>query len=163
MSGSRTIQPERIALIEPLPRCCRSSCADLHAMRRPRAATNPLNRRSRLRHRSEEEEYVNVDATNTEVATHLDRIGQVAISVSDLARSKDFYQNKLGMKFLFDAGSMAFFQCGDIRILIGASDKPIETSSTILYFKVGDIHAVHTHLAGKGVTFTDPPHLVAKM
>jgi len=106
---------------------------------------------------------VNVDATNTEVATHLDRIGQVAISVSDLARSKDFYQNKLGMKFLFDAGSMAFFQCGDIRILIGASDKPIETSSTILYFKVGDIHAVHTHLAGKGVTFTDPPHLVAKM
>jgi len=41
---------------------------------------------------------------------HLENIGQIALTVRDLARSKEFYQNILGMKFLFDAGTMAFFQ-----------------------------------------------------
>ena len=39
----------------------------------------------------------------------LDKIGQIAITVDDLPRAKDFYQNTLGMKFLFDAGALAFF------------------------------------------------------
>ena len=55
---------------------------------------------------------------------HLEDIGQIAVTVSDLARSKDFYQNVLGFDFLFDAGPMSFFQCGKIRFAIGTSDKP---------------------------------------
>jgi methylmalonyl-CoA/ethylmalonyl-CoA epimerase len=51
-------------------------------------------------------------------AVHLDEIGQIAVTVSDLARSKDFYQNVLGMRFLFDAGPMSFFQCGKIRFAL---------------------------------------------
>ena len=46
----------------------------------------------------------------------LDEIGQIAVTVTDLARSRDFYQNVLGMQFLFDAGSMVFFQCGKMRL-----------------------------------------------
>jgi methylmalonyl-CoA/ethylmalonyl-CoA epimerase len=96
-------------------------------------------------------------------AVHLDSIGQIAISVSDLQRSTDFYQNILGMKFLFDAGSMAFFQCGTVRLMIGTSDKPITGAGIILYFEVRDIHGTHTVLRDRGVTFLTQPHLVAKM
>jgi len=47
------------------------------------------------------------------------------------------------MKFLFDAGSMAFFQCGEIRFMIGASEDPAPRGGTLLYFKVQDIHRTH--------------------
>jgi catechol 2,3-dioxygenase-like lactoylglutathione lyase family enzyme len=52
-------------------------------------------------------------------AVHLDQIGQIAITVSDLARSQQFYQHTLGMKLLFNAGNMAFFQCGSVRLMLG--------------------------------------------
>lgn len=94
---------------------------------------------------------------------HLDEIGQIALSVSDLARSKDFYQNTLGMKFLFDAGSMAFFQCGNIRFALGVSPTAIAPGGTILYFLVEDIEKTHELLTAKGVKFLQKPHFIAKM
>jgi methylmalonyl-CoA/ethylmalonyl-CoA epimerase len=96
-------------------------------------------------------------------AVHFDKIGQIALTVTDIARSKDFYQNILGMKFLFDAGTMAFFQCGDIRFMIGASQEASPRGGTLLYFKVHDIHQTHEFLKEKGVVFHQRPHLVAKM
>jgi methylmalonyl-CoA/ethylmalonyl-CoA epimerase len=96
-------------------------------------------------------------------AVHFDTIGQIAITVGDLAKAKYFYLNTLGMKFLFDAGSMAFFQCGDIRFMIGASDQPGPRGGTILYFKVQDIKGTHAVLIEQGVEFEQAPHLVAKM
>lgn len=94
---------------------------------------------------------------------HLDRIGQIAVTVSDLARAKDFYQNTLGIRHLFDAGTMSFFQCGEVRLMIGASEKPVQPGGTILYFRVAEIHAAHAALEARGAAFTHKPHLVAKM
>ena len=94
---------------------------------------------------------------------HLDRIGQIALTVSDLARAKRFYADTLGVRHLFDAGTMSFFQCGDIRLMIGASEKPVQSGGTILYFRVDDIHAAHATLEARGVTFLQKPNLVAKM
>jgi len=96
-------------------------------------------------------------------AVVLDKIGQIAITVRDLARAKDFYQSTLGMKFLFDAGAMCFFQCGEIRFALGASEQHTPTTGTILYFKVADIHRTHALLKGQDVAFVQPPHLVARM
>jgi len=96
-------------------------------------------------------------------AVHLDHISQIAITVSDLASAKQFYQHALGMQFRFDAGTMAFFQCGAVRLLIGIGDKPFAPSSTILYFKVPDIESTYATLLAGGVTFAQPPHLVARM
>jgi len=96
-------------------------------------------------------------------AVALDKIGQIAITVRDLARAKDFYKNTLGMKSLFDAGAMCFFQCGEIRFAIGASEQHTATSGTILYFKVADIHRTHALLKEQDVAFLQPPHLVARM
>jgi methylmalonyl-CoA/ethylmalonyl-CoA epimerase len=100
---------------------------------------------------------------STQSAVHFDTIGQIAITVGDLARSRDFYQNALGMKFLFDAGNMAFFQCGNIRLMIGTSDQAGPRGGTILYFKVQDIQETYALLKDRGVEFEQAPHLVAKM
>jgi len=104
---------------------------------------------------------------SSEVATspsvHLDEIGQIAVTVSDLERSKDFYRNVLGLQFLFDAGTMAFFRCGTIRFAIGKSNTPVAPSGTILYFRVPDIQSAHRALAAKGVDFTQAPFRVAQM
>ena len=94
---------------------------------------------------------------------NLEKIGQIAITVDDIARAKDFYQNTLGMKFLFDAGHLAFFKCGDIRLMLTTPDKPGPRGGTVLYFKVDDIHATHAALKERGAAFIDEPHLIAKM
>jgi methylmalonyl-CoA/ethylmalonyl-CoA epimerase len=96
----------------------------------------------------------------------LECIGQIALTVRDLSEAKRFYQETLGMKFLFDAGSMIFFQCGTVRLLLGLSEKPAESiagSGTIVYFKVADIKAVCAVLKAQGVEFVQDAHLVAKM
>src|SRR5277367_4760244 len=71
------------------------------------------------------------------------------------------------MKFLFDAGSMVFFQCGTVRLMLGLGEKPagesVAGSGTILYFKVAEIEAVCAVLKVQGVEFVQDPHLVAKM
>ena len=94
---------------------------------------------------------------------HIEKIGQIALTVTDLARSRDFYERTLGMRFLFDAGSMVFFQCGDVRFALGAENADAPRGGTILYFKVEDLPAVHSHLAAQGVQFVQQPHLVARM
>lgn len=93
----------------------------------------------------------------------LEKIGQIAITVDDLSRARDFYKNTLGMKFLFDAGNLAFFKCGDIRLMLSTPDKPGPRGGTILYFQVPDIHATYSALKQRDVSFIDEPHLIAKM
>jgi catechol 2,3-dioxygenase-like lactoylglutathione lyase family enzyme len=94
---------------------------------------------------------------------HLDEIAQIAVTVSDLQRSKNFYRDVLGMPLLFDAGPMSFFQCGKIRFAIGTSSAPVAPSGTILYFRVADIHSAHAALVARGVVFTQSPFRVARM
>jgi methylmalonyl-CoA/ethylmalonyl-CoA epimerase len=102
-------------------------------------------------------------AEEVQQSVHLSDIGQVAVTVRDIARAKNFYQNILGMQFLFEAGTMVFFQCGTIRLMIGESKKPATNDGTILYFRVHDIHAVHAALTSRGVSIVQEPHLVARM
>ena len=83
-------------------------------------------------------------------AVTFDHIGQIALTVDDLARAKNFYQNTLGMKFLFDAGQLAFLQCSDIRIMLSTPEKSEPRGGTILYYKVDDIHSTHSALKQRG-------------
>lgn len=96
-------------------------------------------------------------------AVHLDGIGQIALTVTDLSESRRFYAETLGMKFLFDAGTMAFFECGGIRLMIGLAEKPGALGGTILYFRVADIRSVCYALGSQGVELVEDAHLVAKM
>jgi methylmalonyl-CoA/ethylmalonyl-CoA epimerase len=100
---------------------------------------------------------------NVKQSVHLSEIGQIALTVQDLQRAKDFYQNTLGMQLLFEAGAMAFFQCGSIRLMLGTSEKSAPSEGTILYFRVADIHGVHSALKDRGVPFVQEPHVAARM
>jgi methylmalonyl-CoA/ethylmalonyl-CoA epimerase len=93
----------------------------------------------------------------------LDTIGQIALTVDDLAKAKDFYQNTLGMKFLFDAGHLAFLQCGNIRLMLTTPEKQEPRGGTILYYKVADINATCAAIKARGVFLLQEPHLIAKM
>ena len=93
----------------------------------------------------------------------LSAIGQIGITITDVERAIRFYRDTLGMKFLFQAGSLAFFDCAGVRLMLSASEKPGETYSSILYFRVPDIQAASSALESRGVVLEHPAHLVARM
>jgi len=98
--------------------------------------------------------------TRTQIS--LDKIGQVAILVKDVARATEFYRDKLAMKYLFSAGSLSFFDCGGIRIMLDKPEKP-EMGTSIIYFKVPEINEAYEQMKARGVEFVDKPHLIAKL
>jgi methylmalonyl-CoA/ethylmalonyl-CoA epimerase len=107
-----------------------------------------------------------MNATTESLAStsiQIESIGQIALTVHDLAEAKNFYQEILGIEFLFDAGTMAFFQIGSIRLMLGLAEKPTTPEGTILYFRVADIGGAAEAFKHKGVVFLQEPHLVAKM
>ena len=89
-------------------------------------------------------------------------VGQLLIPVTDLRRAIAFYRDTLGLRFLFEAPpQMSFFQAGSVRLLVGVPEPgQFSEHSSMVYFKVDDIHAVHRTLAARGVTFVAAPHLV---
>ena len=98
------------------------------------------------------------------VAFGLSQIGQIAINVHDAGRAVAFYRDQLGMRFLFSAGQLAFFDAGGIRLMLDKAEKPeFDHPSSILYFKVPDIKQAHATLAERGVKFEDTPHMIARM
>lgn len=92
-------------------------------------------------------------------------LGQVALTVSDVARSTAFYRDVVGLRFLFAAGpSLAFLDLGNVRLMLSAPEGTFTPGSgTVLYLRVADILASFAALRGRGVTFVDEPHLVAPM
>jgi methylmalonyl-CoA/ethylmalonyl-CoA epimerase len=89
-------------------------------------------------------------------------IGQVGLFVADLDRAVAFYRDALGLRFLFQAPpGMAFFQCGEVRLLLGLPEGDAGAAvSPLVYFRVADIERAHRALAGRGVEFERPPHLL---
>ena len=94
----------------------------------------------------------------------LSRIGQVALRIHDLDRTIEFYRDALGMTFLFSTPTMAFFDCGGVRLMLSIPERPeFDRPGSILYFKVEDIEAARSTLIDRGVEFIDEPHLIARL
>lgn len=93
----------------------------------------------------------------------LSQISQIAVSVSDLERATAFYRDKLGMKYLFTANGMAFFDCDGIRLMLARLDRAESAGAKfVVYFKVEDIQKGYQTLLGRGVKFEEEPELAAK-
>lgn len=96
----------------------------------------------------------------------IEKIGQIAIPVTDVERAIVFYRDVLGLAFLFQAGpNLAFFDCGGVRILL---DKPeqegeFERHSSVIYFSVADIRSSFAEVVQKGAEVVDQPHLIARL
>jgi methylmalonyl-CoA/ethylmalonyl-CoA epimerase len=99
------------------------------------------------------------------MSAEITSIGQIGITVKDLARAVAFYRDVVGLKFLFETAGMAFFNCGDTRVMMTLPEKehPDSTYSTIIYYKTADITGAAEAMIAKGAKFDAPPHLIAKM
>jgi len=94
----------------------------------------------------------------------IQNIGQISIVVKDVERATAFYRDVLGLKFLFNAPSMAFFDCGGVRLMLGTASSPeYDHPSSILYFRVADIQAGYQRLVEKKVEIISAPRLIAPM
>jgi catechol 2,3-dioxygenase-like lactoylglutathione lyase family enzyme len=94
----------------------------------------------------------------------LRRIGQIAITVRDLARATAFYRDTLGMRFLYEFPGLAFFDCGGIRLIMSVPESPeFDHPTSVLYYAVDDIGGAHRALRDRGVAFERDPHLIAKL
>lgn len=91
-------------------------------------------------------------------------IGQISIIVHDLQRATAFYRDALGLPLLFTVPNLAFFDCGGVRLMLGPAETPeLDHPSSILYFRVPDIHAAYRRLLETGVKIEAPPRLIAPM
>lgn len=98
------------------------------------------------------------------MATPIEGIGQIAIRTHDLLAAVTFYRDALGLEFLFDAGHMAFFRCGSVRLMLAVPENAsVDHPSSIVYFRVGDIESSYRELSGRGVSFDEEPQLIARM
>jgi methylmalonyl-CoA/ethylmalonyl-CoA epimerase len=98
------------------------------------------------------------------VGIGISRLGQVSINVHDVERATAFYRDTLSLPLLFTAGGMAFFGCGDVRLMLARAEKPeFDHPSSVLYFTVPDIEAAHRQMLAGGTHFEGEPHVIAKM
>jgi methylmalonyl-CoA/ethylmalonyl-CoA epimerase len=93
----------------------------------------------------------------------LSTIGQIGITVKDVARAVAFYRDVLGMNLLFQVPNMGFFACDGVRLMLSTAENPAEQYSSIVYFRVPDIQHAFQTLSQRGAPFDAEPHLLARM
>ena len=99
-----------------------------------------------------------------ETQTRLGPIGQIARSVSDTKASETWYRDVLKLPHLYTFGTLAFFDCGGVRLMLGVPEAPeFDHPASVLYYKVGDIHAAWKSLSEAGADLRSEPHLVARL
>jgi len=102
---------------------------------------------------------------NSASAPQLSSIGQIAVTVRDVAQAKAFYHGILGLKLLFDAGpNLAFLAAGSVRIMLTTSQGSGEAGkNSVLYFHTPAVESAYATFVAAGAKPEDPPHFVAKL
>jgi methylmalonyl-CoA/ethylmalonyl-CoA epimerase len=94
----------------------------------------------------------------------LSKIQQIAVVVHDTPKAVAFYRDVLGMTLLFEAPpSLAFFDCGGIRLMLGPASSPEFDQKSFIYYHVADIQQAARELEARGVAFDEKPHVVARL
>jgi methylmalonyl-CoA/ethylmalonyl-CoA epimerase len=95
---------------------------------------------------------------------NLSQIGQIALPVSDVDRSEEFYATVVGLRKLYRYGNLSFFDCAGVRLLLEkVHDGATPRRGGCIYFRCADIALTVAELKRRGVTLTYQPHLIAKM
>ncbi len=93
----------------------------------------------------------------------IDKIGQIAITVSNIEKSMLFYRDTIGLKYLFHDNNVALFDLNGIRLMLGKNEsdqkKPF---GMIIYFMVNEINSEFEKIKNKGVKTIREPHFTAK-
>lgn len=90
------------------------------------------------------------------------RFEQVALTVTDVDAARTFYRDRLGLRLMFEANNMLFFDVGGTRLMIArdeARQRPVRPGG-ILYFHVEDFAAALVRLQGTRATLVGPVETV---
>jgi predicted enzyme related to lactoylglutathione lyase len=92
-------------------------------------------------------------------------IRQIAITVADVGTALPFYQDVLGLKFLFRPGpNLAFLAAGNTRIMLTTPQGAgTPGHNSILYFTVTGITEAHAAIVARGARSERDPQLTARM
>ena len=85
-------------------------------------------------------------------------ISQIARTVKNVASSRAWYEDVLGLPHLYSFGALAFFDCDGTRLFLSEGEGG--ASESILYFAVEDIRTAYDALVRRGVDFINAPHLI---
>ncbi len=89
--------------------------------------------------------------TNLDALTHnVGKLGQLAITVSDVNAALAFYRDVLGLAFLFaPSENLAFLQCGETRLMLSTPQGSGQVGkNSIPYFCVKEIENFFASLSG---------------
>ena len=89
------------------------------------------------------------------------KLVQIALTSRDLERSKAFYRDLLGLKFLFEVSNMVFFQLGDLRLMLGKEDR-LTPGGSALYIDAPDIDTLSVEMEARGIRFDGPATVVQR-
>jgi catechol 2,3-dioxygenase-like lactoylglutathione lyase family enzyme len=84
-------------------------------------------------------------------------IGQIKRNVTEIAASRRWYEEVLGLPHLYSFNGLSFFQCGGTRLLLFQDEA---RPNSIIYFSVSDIRQACAVLQRRGVEFINAPHLI---
>lgn len=90
------------------------------------------------------------------------RFEQVALTVTDVDAARIFYRDRLGLRLMFEANNMLFFDVGGTRLMIArdeARQRPARPGG-ILYFHAEDFVAALVRLQGTRATLVGPVETV---
>lgn len=92
------------------------------------------------------------------------KLGQVAVNVENVKRAVAFYRDVIKLSLLFEMDGLAFFQCGETRLLLSRPEREeFNHPSSVLYFQVDDLNMEVSRMKDSGAIFIDEPHMVAKV
>ncbi len=92
-------------------------------------------------------------------SNQLSTIGQISRGVGDIRQAVDWYRDVLGLNHLYTFGTLAFFDCGGVRLFLSQKANP-SAEESVVYFQVKDITAAHADLSRRGAVFITPPHVI---
>lgn len=92
-------------------------------------------------------------------------IGQIAITVSDVAAAKKFYIEVLGLALLFDAGpNLSFVASGSVRLMLTTPQGAGRAGqNSILYFRTTTLAELYRDVVQRGARAEQEPRLTAKL
>jgi catechol 2,3-dioxygenase-like lactoylglutathione lyase family enzyme len=82
------------------------------------------------------------------------RFEQVALTVTDVDAARTFYRDRLGLRLMFEANNMLFFDVGGTRLMIARDEARLRPTRPggILYFHVEDFAAALVRLQSTRAT-----------
>jgi len=88
----------------------------------------------------------------------LKSIVDIAIVVSNAAKSAEWYKDKLGLEIRDKEGHWVTVAPKDSSVVLHLCEtKPLEQGNTGIAFSVDDLDSTYRELSGKGVEFTVKP------